>query len=399
MNKQFSASELAFRDEVRSFLHDHYPSDIRDKVKNDLHLGREDYVRWQQILHARGWAGVNWPVEHGGTGWTAVQKYIFASECAFAYTPRIVPFGLAMVGPVIYTFGSDEQKARFLPDILASRVWWCQGYSEPNAGSDLASLRTGAARDGDHYVVNGTKTWNTMGQWADWIFCLVRTGGPELKPQQGISFLLIDMKTPGITVSPICLLDGTPEVNEVHFDNVRVPVANRIGEENRGWTYAKFLLTHERTGIAQVAKSRMRLGKLKETARATEHEGAPLMSDPFFARRVAEIETDLIALEYTELRTLATLASGKAPGPESSILKIKGSEIAQAIDELLVEVAGWYALPFVPEQFHAGYAGYRVGPGAAANAAPIYFNNRKASIYGGSNEIQRNIIAKEVLGL
>jgi alkylation response protein AidB-like acyl-CoA dehydrogenase len=399
MDKQFSAGEVAFREEVRTFLSEHYPDDIRQKVKNELYLGREDYLRWQKILHARGWAGVNWPVEYGGTGWTPVQKYIFASECAFAYTPRIVPFGLAMVGPVIYTFGSDAQKARFLPDILASKVWWCQGYSEPDAGSDLASLRTTAVRDGEHYVVNGTKAWNTMGQWADWIFCLVRTGGAERKPQQGISFLLIDMKTPGIRVSPIYLLDGTPEVNEVHFDEVRVPVENLVGEENRGWTYAKFLLTHERTGIAQVAKSRMRLARLKEIARETDHEGAPLLGDPFFARRVAEVETDLLALEYTELRTLASVSTGKAPGPESSILKIKGTELAQAIDELLLEAAGYHALPFVPEQFVAGYDGYHVGPGSAANAAPIYFNNRKASIYGGSNEIQRNIIAREVLGL
>ena len=399
MNKQFTADELAFRDEVRAFLRERLPEDISHKVRNDLVLGRDDYVRWQKVLHARGWAGVNWPVEHGGTGWTPVQKYIFAGECAAAYAPRIVPFGLAMVGPVIYTFGNAGQKARFLPDILASNVWWCQGYSEPGAGSDLASLRTSAVRDGDHYVVNGTKTWTTMGQWADWIFCLVRTGGPGVKPQAGISFLLIDMQTPGIRVSPIRLLDGTPEVNEVHFDNVRVPAANLVGEENRGWTCAKYLLTHERTGIAQVAKSRVRLARLKEIARATAHEGAPLLEDPLFARRVAEVETDLIALEYTELRALASVSTGKAPGPESSILKIKGTEIAQSIDELLVEAAGWYALPFVPEQFHAGYEGWRIGPGAAANAAPIYFNNRKASIYGGSNEIQRNIIAKDVLGL
>ena len=399
MDNRFSAAELAFRDEVRAFLAADYPEDLRNKVRDELQLEREDLVRWQKLLHARGWAGINWPPEHGGTGWTPAQKYIFASECAFAHTPRIVPFGLAMVAPVIYTFGNAEQKARFLPDILASNVWWCQGYSEPNAGSDLASLRTGATRDGDHYVVNGTKTWTTMGQWADWIFCLVRTGGPELKPQAGISFLLIDMKTPGITVSPIYLLDGTPEVNEVHFDNVRVPLENLVGEENKGWTYAKYLLTHERTGIAQVAKSRVRLLKLEEIARATRQGGAALIDDPLFARRLAEIEIDLLALEYTELRALASVSTGKAPGPESSILKIKGTEIAQAIDELHVETAGYYALPFVPRQFVAGYDGAHIGPAGAANAAPVYFNNRKASIYGGSNEIQRNIIAKAVLGL
>jgi len=399
MNSQFTAEEIGFREEVREFLRSEYPSDLRDKVRDDIELERADLVRWQKILHARGWAGVNWPVEYGGTGWAPVQKYIFANECAFAYTPRIVPFGLNMVGPVIYTFGSDEQKQRFLPDILASNVWWCQGYSEPNAGSDLASLRTSAVRDGDEYVVNGTKTWTTMGQWADWIFCLVRTGGPDRKPQEGISFLLIDMQTPGITVSPIYLLDGTPEVNEVHFDNVRVPVAQRVGEENQGWTYAKFLLTHERTNIAQVSKSKLRLAKLKRIAGSTPSSGGSLMQDPLFARRVAAVEVDLIALEYTELRALAALSAGAAPGPESSILKIKGTEIAQEIDQLHVEAAGYYALPFVPEQFRAGFDGEWIGPGSGANAARIYFNNRKASIYGGSNEIQRNIICKQVLRL
>jgi alkylation response protein AidB-like acyl-CoA dehydrogenase len=399
MDLRFSAEELAFREEVRAFLREEYPAGLRHKVKHELHLDREDLIHWQQLLHRRGWAGINWPVEHGGTGWTPVQKYIFATECAFAHTPRIVPFGLAMVAPVIYTFGNEEQQRRFLPDILASRVWWCQGYSEPNAGSDLASLSTRAVRDGDHYVVNGTKTWTTMGQWADWIFCLVRTGEPGTKPQSGISFLLIDMRTPGVRVSPIVLLDGTPEVNEVHFEDVRVPAANLVGEENRGWTYAKYLLTHERTGIAQVAKSRVRLAKLKEIARATPADGASLLDDPFFARRLAEVEIDLLALEYTELRTLANVSTGKAPGPGSSILKIKGTEIAQAIDALCVEAAGHYALPFVRAQYAPDFDGPWIGPGAATNAAPVYLNNRKASIYGGSNEIQRNIIAREVLGL
>ena len=400
MDIRFSPQELAFREEVRDFLARDYPADIREKMQHSRPLGREDHVRWQQLLAARGWAGVNWPVEYGGTGWTAVQKYIFSSECALANTPRIVPFGLGMVGPVICTFGTAEQKARFLPDILASRVWWCQGYSEPNAGSDLASLQTRAVRNGDHYVVNGTKTWTTMAQWADWIFCLVRTGGPEVKPQAGISFLLIDMKTPGIRVSPIWLLDGTPEVNEVHFENVRVPVGNLVGEENRGWTCAKYLLTHERTGIAQVARSRVRIRELRRVAADTpDGSGNTLLQDPFFLRRVAEVETELLALEYTELRTLANLSAGKAPGPASSILKIKGTEVAQAIDALFVDAAGLHALPFVPEQFAAGFAGDAVGPGTLAAATGIYLNNRKASIYGGSNEIQRNIIVKEVLGL
>jgi alkylation response protein AidB-like acyl-CoA dehydrogenase len=400
MDMRFSAEEHAFRDEVRAFLRDECPADIRTRVSNQIALGREDFVRWQQILHARGWAGVNWPVEYGGTGWTPVQKYIFAAECAAAHTPRIVPFGLAMVGPVIYTFGSEEQKRRFLPDILASRQWWCQGYSEPNAGSDLASVRTRAVRDGDHYIVDGTKTWTTMAQWADWIFCLVRTAGAEVKAQAGISFLLIDMRTPGVTVRPIRLLDGDCEVNEVHFEAVRVPLGNRIGEENKGWTYAKYLLTHERTGIAQVAKSRVRMARLKTIARETANgRGGTLLDDPAFARRVAEIECDLLALEYTELRTLANVATGRSPGPASSILKIKGTEIAQAIDALHVEAAGLYALPFRPQQFADAFDGAWIGPGAAANAAPTWLNNRKASIYGGTNEVQRNIIAKEVLGL
>jgi alkylation response protein AidB-like acyl-CoA dehydrogenase len=344
-------------------------------------------VRWQKVLHARGWAGVNWPPEYGGTGWTPVQKYIFASECAFAHTPRIVPFGLAMVGPVIYTFGNAQQKARFLPDILASNVWWCQGYSEPNAGSDLASLRTSAVRDGEHYVVNGTKTWNTMGQWADWIFCLVRTGGPELKPQAGISFLLIDMKTPGIRVHPTRLLDGRHEVNEIFFDDVRVPVENRVGEENAGWTYAKFLLGHERTNIAGIGASRRELARLKQMAREATRNGAALLEDPIFATRVAQVELELKALEVTNLRVIFAEARQQAPGPEASMLKIRGTEILQRISELQVEALGSRALQF-------DGAGEDV-PRVAAQ----YMNLRKLSIYGGSNEIQRNIIAQMVLQL
>lgn len=399
MNIDFSPEELAFQQEVRQFLKDKLPSDISEKTLNGTHMTKEDYVRWQQILHKQGWAGVNWPVEYGGTGWTPTQKYIWANECAVAGAPGVIPFGLKMVAPVIYTYGNEGQKRRFLPDILASNVWWCQGYSEPNAGSDLASLKTTAIRDGDEYVVNGTKTWTTLGHYADWIFCLVRTGGSDVKNQEAISFLLIDMDNPGITVSPIITLDGHREVNEVHFDNVRVPVENRIGEEGKGWTYAKVLLTHERTGIARVAESKKRLQSLKELAEQTSDGGDCLLNNAAFAQKVAEIEIELLALEYTELRTLSAVSTGKAPGPESSILKIKGTEVTQFIDELYVEVAGYYGMPFVKEQFMDGFDGEPVGPGTAANSAPRYFNNRKTSIYGGSNEVQKNIICKAVLGL
>lgn len=399
MNIDFTEEELSFREEVRRFLQEKLPAELSEKTLNGLHMEKEDYVRWQKILHERGWAGVNWPVEYGGTGWTPTQKYIWANECAAAGAPDVIPFGLKMVAPVIYTYGSEEQKQRFLPDILASNVWWCQGYSEPNAGSDLAALKTTAVRDGDHYIVNGTKTWTTLGHYADWIFCLVRTGGPEVKNQEAISFLLIDMDDPGITVSPIITLEGHREVNEVHFDNVRVPVENRIGEEGKGWTYAKVLLTHERTGIARVAQSKQRLQRLKKLAADTADGETSLLENSAFAQKLAEVEIELLALEYTELRTLASVSTGGAPGPESSILKIKGTEVAQLIDELTVEVAGNYSLPFVREQFMSGFDGEAVGPGTAANAAPRYFNNRKASIYGGSNEIQKNIICKAVLGL
>lgn len=400
MNIDFSPQELAFRDEVRQFLQEKLPPQYSERILKGLYLNKDDYVHWQKILYEQGWAAVNWPVEYGGTGWTPTQKYIWANECARAGAPEVVPFGLKMVAPVIYTYGSDEQKQRFLPDILASNVWWCQGYSEPNAGSDLASLKTTAVRDGDDYIVNGTKTWTTLGHYADWIFCLVRTGAAAEKDQQAISFLLIDMAAAGISVAPIITLDGHREVNEVHFDNVRVPAANLVGEEGRGWTYAKLLLTHERTGIARVAASKQQLQRLKQLAAATAGgDGATLMQDSSFADKVTAVEFDLLALEYTELRTLAAVSTGQAPGPESSILKIKGTEVAQAIDELMVEVAGYYGLAFVKEQFAPGFAGEMIGPDTLADSGPHYFNNRKASIYGGSNEIQKNIICKAVLGL
>ena len=399
MHVTFSKEELEFQQEVRAFFRDEIPEDIRAMQDNGIELPPKAQVRWQQLLYKKGWAGLNWPVEYGGTGWTPVQKYIYANEEANANAPVIVPFGLSMVGPVIYSFGSEEQKQRFLPDILASKVWWCQGYSEPGAGSDLASLKTRADLAGDHFVVNGTKTWTTLGQHADWIFCLARTSTDVARKQEGISFILIDMKTPGVSVKPIRLLDGSCEVNEVHFDNVEVPLDNLVGEDGKGWTYGKVLLQHERANIAGVARSRYRLRRLRKQVAASVRGAAPLANDKNFMRRLAALEVELKALEYTELRTLAAVASGKAPGPESSILKVKGTEIQQATDMLYLQAAGYYALPYVPDQFEAGFAGEPIGEGAEIKSSLRYFNFRKASIYGGSNEIQKNIIAKHVLGL
>ena len=400
MDVNFSAAELEFQSEVRKFFQEKYPADIREKQDKGVSLSREDIIRWQKIVYEQGWAAVNWPVEYGGTGWTPVQKYIFESEFAAANAPTIIPFGLKMVGPIIYTFGSEEQKQRFLPDILASNVWWCQGYSEPGAGSDLASLKMRADRDGDHFVVNGTKTWTTLGHMADWIFCLVRTSSDVQRRQEGISFLLVDMATPGVTVRPIITIEGEREVNEVHFEDVRVPADNLVGEEGKGWTYGKVLLQHERTNIAGVAGSKYRLGRLKAKTAESIHGATPLRDDPIFSRKLAAVEIELKALEYTELRTLAAVAVGKAPGPESSILKIKGTELQQAIDELFMEAAGYYALPYVPGQYRLDFTDAdRVGFGTETRTSLRYFNNRKASIYGGSNEIQKNIISKHVLGL
>ncbi len=399
MNADFTAEELAFQEEVREFLQNEFPRELKEKVDANIRLSKDELVRWQKILYKKGWVAPNWPEEYGGTGWTPTQKYIFANEMGRIGAPEPVPFGLKMVAPVIMTYGTEEQKQRFLPDILESNVWWCQGYSEPNAGSDLASLKTTAVRDGDEYIVNGSKTWNTYGQYADWIFCLVRTDNTA-KKQEGISFLLIDMKSPGITLKPIVLLDGHAEVNEVFFDEVRVPAENLIGEENKGWTYAKLLLTHERTGIAQVPRSKRRLAALKRTAAQTDDGfGGSMADNPAFKQKLAEVEIQLQALEYSDLRTLAALSVGKAPGPESSILKIVGTELAQQMDEMFVQLAGYHCLPFVPDQFEEGFQGQYIGPGTTASTALTYFNNRKLSIFGGSNEIQRNIICKAVLGL
>lgn len=400
MNIDLTNEELVFRDEVRKFLAEEYPEDIRRKRDEGITLTRDDMIRWQKILNDRGWFAVNWPVEYGGTGWTPVQKYLFANEMAEVNTPPLVAFGVKMVAPIIYTFGNEEQKQRFLPDILSSEVWWCQGYSEPGSGSDLASLSTRAVRDGDHYIVNGSKAWTTLGQYADWIFCLVRTSSDVARRQEGISFILIDMKTPGVSVNPVITIEGEHEVNEVFFDDVRVPVENLVGEEGKGWTYGKVLLQHERTNIAGVANSQYRLTKLKEKAAQSVHGGEPLINNRNFTRKIAALEIELKALEYTELRTLASVAVGNAPGPESSFLKIRGTEVQQTLDALLMEAAGYYALPYVPAQYDLDFPNdERIGEGSETSTSLRYFNNRKASIYGGSNEIQKNIIAKHVLGL
>jgi alkylation response protein AidB-like acyl-CoA dehydrogenase len=393
---QYTPDELAFRDEVRAFTQANLPADIARKVLDHRRLGKSDYQRWQDILARKGWLAGHWPKEFGGCGWTPVQIHLFDEETAGLGAPRLIPFGLNMVSPVIMAFGHPWQKEHFLPRIRDNLDWWCQGYSEPGSGSDLASLKTRAVRDGDEYVVNGQKTWTTLAQYADWIFCLVRTDTGARK-QEGISFLLIDMKTPGITVRPIILLDEEHEVNEVWFDNVRVPAKNLVGEEGKGWTYAKYLLGFERTGIAGVGASKRELASLKGIAAKQMRNGRPLLEDARFAARIASVEIELMALEMTVMRVLS--ARGKSPGPEASILKIKGTEIQQAITELAMEAVGPYALPFTPDAMALEHADAGVGPEYAAPLAARYFNMRKTTIYGGSNEIQRNIIAQAVLGL
>jgi len=399
MDLTFTPEEEAFRAEVRSFIDENLPKALKGKRRNE-YTSREDYLAWHKVLYKKGWIAPLWPKEYGGTGWNVTQRFIFNEECAKAETPMVLPFGVAMVGPVIYTFANDEQKKKYLPRILSGEDWWCQGYSEPGAGSDLASLKTRAVREGDHYIVNGQKTWTTLAQFADWIFCLVRTDlgrdSGTTKIQEGITFLLIDMKTPGISVKPIIVLDGAHEVNEVFFDNVKVPVENRVGEENKGWTYAKFLLVHERSGIAGVARSKKAVERLREIAGAETVDGKPLIETDEFSRKIAELQIDLSALEFTELRTLAAESKGQHAGPQSSILKIKGTEIQQRITELTVEAVGYFAYP---DARGFGDNEYPVGPEYAVGQSGHYFNMRKASIYGGSNEIQRNIIAKAVLGL
>ena len=398
MELNFTPEEEAFRSEVRQFLAEQLPERLSSKVREGLRLSKADMEEWHGILNQRGWLANHWPEAYGGPGWSAVQKFIFELECALAHSPRIVPFGVGMLGPVLIKYGNEAQKRHWLPRILSGEDWWCQGYSEPGAGSDLAGVKTTAVREGDHYIVNGQKTWTTLGQHANMIFCLVRTNR-EAKKQEGISFLLVDMNSPGVEVRPIITLDGEHEVNEVFFTDVKVPVENLVGEENKGWTCAKYLLTYERTNIAGVGFSVAGLEKLKLAASRILHKGQPLLQDPLFATRLARVEIDLENMKTTNLRVIAAVAGGGVPGAESSMLKIRGTEIRQEILSLIRRAMGPYALPYIEEAQYEGYADEPVGPKEAATAAANYFNYRKLSIFGGSNEIQKNIISKMILGL
>ena len=391
MRLALSEADAAFRDELREFFTTKFPADIRERARNEALNYPEDAVTSMRILNEAGLAVPNWPVEWGGKDWTPLQRQIWAEELRMACVPEPLAFNASMVGPVIAQFGSQEIKERFLPATANLDIWWCQGFSEPEAGSDLASLRTTAVRDGDHYVINGQKTWTTLGQYADWIFLLARTDPNAPKKQAGISFILAEMSTPGITVRPIKLIDGSYEVNEVWFEDVRVPVDQLVGEENAGSSYAKFLLSNERTGIARVGTTKVWLTEVKERAAKTPLGDGTLMEDPLFAARVAEVENQLLALELTQLRVSGDEAGGK-PNPASSILKLRGTQLQQAVTDLLVEVAGPDALPF-------GAGDTVDSPEWAQHAAPRYLNFRKTSIYGGSNEVQRTIIASTILGL
>ncbi len=377
MDLNYSPDELAFREKVRGWLRENLPDDLRGKTTRAGEYTKEELQRWHAILAKQGWIAPSWPKEWGGTGWDPVQRYIFEEESGYAGTPPLLPFGLSMVAPVILHFGTEAQKRRFLPKIYSGEEFWCQGYSEPGSGSDLASLKTRATREGDHYVVNGQKTWTTLAHYGDWIFCLVRTDSGARK-QEGISFLLIDMKTPGITVRPLILMDGGHEVNEVFFDDVKVPVENLIHDEGKGWTVAKYLLGHERMNTARIGTSRRELENLKAFAAAQKSNGRSLMEDPRYRDKLSRLEIELMALEITNLRFLDQMRGGRPPGAEVSMLKIRGTEIQQMLTELMMEAAG---------------------PSGDVALAQRYCNFRKTSIYAGSNEIQRNIIAKMTLGL
>ncbi|WP_416563380.1 acyl-CoA dehydrogenase family protein [Nocardia testacea] len=390
MKLTLSPDEVAFRDELRKIYTTAIPAEIRERVKYGHELSREDVVTSHRILNEHGLAVPNWPVEWGGKDWTPMQRHLWQDEMQLASVPDPLTFNATMVGPVIAQFGSEELKKRFLPATANLDIWWCQGFSEPDAGSDLASLRTTAVRDGDSYIVNGQKIWTTLAQWADWIFCLVRTDPNAPKKQAGISFLLFDVKSPGVTIRPIKLIDGGYEVNEVFFENVRVPADQLVGEENMGWTYAKFLLGNERTGITAVARTKVRIGVAKEYAAATRSGSGTLLEDPLFAARIAELENELLALELTQLRVVSNSTEGK-PNPASSVLKMRGSELQQAATELVLDIAGPDALPV--------HAADIASPDWAQRSGPSYLNYRKTTIYGGSSEVQRTIIASSILGL
>ncbi|MEL7470368.1 MAG: acyl-CoA dehydrogenase family protein [Pseudomonadota bacterium] len=398
MDLSYSEDERAFQTEVRQWLANELRPALSEKVKQGKRLTREDYLEWHAMLRSKGWLAQMWPVEHGGTGWSAAQKSIFDEEIVRAGAPRVSPFGLNMLGPVLIKYGSQEQKDHYLPRILNDDDFWCQGYSEPGAGSDLASLKTKAVKDGDAWVINGQKTWTTFAHFADHIFCLCRTDPEARKPQEGISFILVPMDLPGVEVRPIYTLEGEHEVNEVFLTDVRVPLENIVGEENKGWTLAKYLLTFERTGIANVGNSKNQVAGIKSAAAAVKKNGRPLLDDPAFAAKLGALEIDLKALEVFNNRIVAAAGAGKAPGAESSLLKIKGTQILQEGNDIMRRVCGPYATPDLPEAFDEGWNGEAPGPEFALRAARRYFNNRKTSIYGGSNEIQRNIVAKHVLG-
>jgi alkylation response protein AidB-like acyl-CoA dehydrogenase len=399
MDLRFTADELAFRDEVRAFIADNLPADISEKMRLGHPAEKADTIRWQRILNKRGWAAYSWPKEYGGPGWTPVQRMMFLEENQLAPAPDMQVFNITMIGPVLIQFGSDEQKLRFLPRARDVDDWWCQGFSEPGAGSDLAALKTAAKREGDEYIVNGQKIWTSTAHMADWCFCLVRTDPQAPKRQEGITFLLIDMKTPGITVRPIISIDGTHHLNEVFFDDVRVPVTMRVGEENKGWDYAKFLLGNERTGIARLGKSKERVRFAKEAARDMRAGGRPLIEDHEFRRRIAQLETELKSLEITQLRVLSASKAAGQQDPLSAVLKLKGTELLQATSELVMDTGGPLSMPDWAQELAALSNEPELGPVWATEATRSYLMLRAASIYGGTNEIMKNIVSKAVLGL
>jgi alkylation response protein AidB-like acyl-CoA dehydrogenase len=396
MDLSFSPEEIAFREEVRAFLRENLSAELVARTRETAFAPRADVIIWHKKLHEKGWAAPKWPVEYGGPGWSVMQRFIFDAEMTLASAPNLSAFGMGMLAPVLMQYGTTAQKQRFLPKILSGDEYWCQGYSEPGAGSDLATVKTRAEDKGDHYLVNGQKIWTSYAHEADWMFCLVRTD-PAAKPQEGISFLLIDMKSPGLMVKPIIAIDGRHHLNEVFFTDVKVPKENRVGQENMGWTYAKYLLGNERTGIAGVARCKGMLKRLRSlAAQMPDNTENPLSHDPDFRRKFAAIEADLLALSQSDLRVAVAAAKGEALGPEASILKIKGTEIQQAISDLAVEALGFYASPF--DHRHGDNMG-GIGPEYRMGTMTAMLFGRAASIYGGSNEIQRNIIAKAVLGL